>query len=128
VRRPELQKLHPTAKTADLSKILGDEWKDMSPERKALYTSRAKDIKDTFQATHPDYVYTRRSSKKRGADGDAGESAKRQKSENVVAAASTSFTAPLGLDPNRPRRPMNSYLIFNQEMRHKLLLENANLT
>ncbi|KAF9957509.1 hypothetical protein BGZ70_009490 [Mortierella alpina] len=128
VRRPELQKLYPTHKTAALSKRLGEEWRDMSAERKSLYTSRAKDIKDTFQANHPEYVYTRRSSKKRPAGDAEGSSKKFKGSEGYDDGAGSYAAANTGLDPNRPRRPMNSYLIFNQEMRHKLLLENANLT
>ncbi|KAI7820507.1 high mobility group box domain-containing protein [Gamsiella multidivaricata] len=127
VRRPELQKLYPSYKTAALSKCLGEEWRDMSPDRKRLYTSRARDIKDTFQANHPEYVYTRRSSKKRAlADADSGSSKKFKGSDNY--GDGNNYATSTGLDPNRPRRPMNSYLIFNQEMRHKLLLENANLT
>ncbi|KAG0212070.1 hypothetical protein BGX31_001567, partial [Mortierella sp. GBA43] len=126
VRRRELQKLYPSNKTAALSKRLGEEWRDMSPERKAVYTSQAKEIKDSFQVSHPDYVYTRRSSKKRAlADVDSGSSKKFKGSDNYGGGGYVSST---GLDPNRPRRPMNSYLIFNQEMRHKLLQENANLT
>ncbi|KAF9186561.1 hypothetical protein BGZ51_001915, partial [Haplosporangium sp. Z 767] len=128
VRRPELQKLYPTHKTAALSKRLGEEWRDMDTERKKLYTSRAKDIKDTFQTNHPDYVYTRRSSKKRRISEAENENSKKFKGENNNGEAYTYYAPSAGLDPKRPRRPMNSYLIFNQEMRHKLLLENANLT
>ncbi|KAK3844767.1 MAG: high mobility group box domain-containing protein [Linnemannia gamsii] len=132
--------MYPSHKTAVLSKRLGEEWRTMSNERKSLYTSRAKDIKDTFQSNHPDYVYTRRSSKKRGLnDVDAGPSKKYKGSDNYPASnhntntnndanSISNLAAALGLDPNRPRRPMNSYLIFNREMRHKLLLDNANLT
>ncbi|KAI8599260.1 high mobility group box domain-containing protein [Dissophora ornata] len=127
VRRPELQKLYPSHKTAALSKRLGEEWKDMNADQKSLYTSRAKDIKDTFQSNYPEYVYTRRSSKKRAlADVDSGSSKKFKGADNY--GESGSYASSTGLDPHRPRRPMNSYLIFNQEMRHKLLLENANLT
>lgn len=50
-----------------------------------MYTSRAKDIKDTFQANHPEYVYTRRSSKKRPA-GDAEGSSKKFKGSDGVCA------------------------------------------
>ncbi|KAF9580838.1 hypothetical protein BGW38_002357 [Lunasporangiospora selenospora] len=123
VRRRELQKIYPELKTAALSKRLGDEWRGMNNERKELYASRAKDIKDNFQTTFPEYVYTRRSSKKRPhGDMDAGSSKKFKGGEYDENGTYGQ------LDPNRPRRPMNSYLIFNQEMRHKLLLENANMT
>ncbi|KAG0345494.1 hypothetical protein BG005_001280 [Podila minutissima] len=123
VRRRELQTMYPHLKTADLSKFLGDEWRDMDPTKKMGYTLRAKGIKDDFQVTNPDYVYTRRTSKKRSYE-DSGSGSKRFKGSDENGGEYGS----IGLDPNRPRRPMNSYLIFNQEMRHKLLLGNANLT
>lgn len=124
VRRRELQKMYPHLKTADLSKFLGDEWRDMDANKKMGYTLRAKGIKDDFQITNPDYVYTRRTSKKRSYE-DSGSGSKRFKGSDENGGE---YAASIGLDPNRPRRPMNSYLIFNKEMRHKLLLGNANLT
>lgn len=53
-------------------------------ERKQYYTEQAKTIKDNFQANHPDYVYTRRSSKKRAlVDVEAGSSKKFKGSDAV---------------------------------------------
>ncbi|KAF9980927.1 hypothetical protein BGZ65_004509 [Modicella reniformis] len=119
--------MYPSNKTAALSKRLGDEWRDMNPDRKQYYTAQAKIIKDNFQATHPDYVYTRRSSKKRAlADVESGSSKKFKGSDSYGGGGG--YVSSAGLDPKRPRRPMNSYLIFNREMRQKLLHENANLT
>lgn len=47
------------------------------------YTLRAKGIKDDFQITNPDYVYTRRTSKKRSYE-DSGSGSKRFKGSDEV--------------------------------------------
>ncbi|KAF9155190.1 Transcription factor SOX-7 [Actinomortierella ambigua] len=114
--------MYPSLKTAVLSKRLGDEWREMPGERKAFYTERAKYIREKFNDKHPDYVYTRRSSKKRTFEDDGGGVDKKYKSESAPRFGGAA------LDPNRPRRPMNAYLIFNKEMRHQLLVQNANMT
>lgn len=47
------------------------------------YTLRAKGIKDDFQITNPDYVYTRRTSRKRSYE-DSGSGSKRFKGSDEV--------------------------------------------
>ncbi|CAG8752017.1 4588_t:CDS:2, partial [Acaulospora colombiana] len=59
-RRPELQKNDPNMQTAQVSKILGEEWKSMDTSRKEHYNVRAKQLKDEFKQLNPDFVYTRR--------------------------------------------------------------------
>jgi hypothetical protein len=59
-RRPELQKADARMTTAELSKKLGDEWKQMDPPRKNSYIDKAKHLKEEFTNNHPGYKYSRR--------------------------------------------------------------------
>ncbi|KAK9719622.1 High mobility group, variant 2 [Basidiobolus ranarum] len=106
-RRPQLQQADPTMTTAAQSKILGDEWAKMDESRKLEYVERARTLKTEFLETNPDYVYTRRpnNTKKKYRRRSAGDDSS-----------------------SKLKRPMNAYLIFNKEMRHRLLETNPNMS
>ena len=57
--RPLLQEQNKSLTNNDVSKILGNMWKDMKPEQKKPYIERALSIKAAFNVQHPDYVYTK---------------------------------------------------------------------
>lgn len=57
--RPLLQEQNKSLTNNDVSKILGNMWKEMTPEQKKPYIDRAIVIKAAFTVQHPDYVYTK---------------------------------------------------------------------
>ncbi|ORX84413.1 HMG-box [Basidiobolus meristosporus CBS 931.73] len=81
----------------------------MEEPQKQAYVERARALKSQFLETNPDYVYTRRpnNTKKKYRRRSTGEG-----------------------DVGSPKlkRPMNAYLLFNKEMRHKLLETNPNMS
>ncbi|CAG8468897.1 6479_t:CDS:10 [Dentiscutata heterogama] len=197
-RRPELQKNDPNMQTAQVSKILGEEWQNMDSARKDHYNERARQLKEEFKQSNPDFVYTRRgtvgATKKRGSTSSATPTVKspdtiavppqatnpngsvngvtshnasnvytsphqhtpapsstptqQQRSTPVAATQQTqSTTTPqpqlrtpqtIGSTSTTPvssarrdrklRRPMNAFLIFNKEMRPKVLELNPNMS
>ncbi|KAJ7620950.1 hypothetical protein FB45DRAFT_927970 [Roridomyces roridus] len=59
-RRPQVSAENQSMRTGDISKILSQEWKAMLPNDKQFYQTQAKQLKETFNAKYPDYVYRRR--------------------------------------------------------------------
>jgi len=57
--RPVLQEQNPTLTNNDVSKMLGQLWQQMSTEQKRPYIDRANAIKSQFNASHPDYTYSK---------------------------------------------------------------------
>ncbi|CAG8527657.1 15104_t:CDS:10, partial [Gigaspora rosea] len=197
-RRPELQKNDPNMQTAQVSKILGEEWQNMDSTRKDHYNERARQLKEEFKQSNPDFVYTRRgtaaAAKKRGSTSSATPSVKSpadtiavppqatnvpipngsvngvtsHNSNNVYTSphqhTPTSSSTPTQQQRSTPaattqqstttpqpqlrtpqtigsttpvssarrdrklRRPMNAFLIFNKEMRPKVLEMNPNMS
>ncbi|CAG8590364.1 7804_t:CDS:2, partial [Ambispora leptoticha] len=200
-RRPELQKNDPNMQTAQVSKILGEEWQNMDSARKDHYNERARQLKEEFKQSNPDFVYTRRgttaASKKRGSTSSATPSVKsptdtiavppqatnvpisngsvngvtQHNSNNVYSSPHQHTPTPSSTPTQQPRstpatatsqtqsttqqpqlrtpqtigttsttpissarrdrklrRPMNAFLIFNKEMRPKVLEMNPNMS
>eukprot|EP00274_Cyanoptyche_gloeocystis_P004542 CAMPEP_0196653042 /NCGR_PEP_ID=MMETSP1086-20130531/2606_1 /TAXON_ID=77921 /ORGANISM="Cyanoptyche gloeocystis , Strain SAG4.97" /LENGTH=564 /DNA_ID=CAMNT_0041984007 /DNA_START=34 /DNA_END=1728 /DNA_ORIENTATION=+ len=67
VYRPKLRAEHKNMSNAEVSKLLGEKWKNLSASEKQKYVEQAHRIKQEFNAMHPDYVYTKtpRRNKKR---------------------------------------------------------------
>ncbi|KAF7373351.1 hypothetical protein MSAN_00544700 [Mycena sanguinolenta] len=59
-RRPQVSAENQSMRTGDVSKILSQEWKTMSPADRQAYTAQASQLKQGFDAKYPDYVYRRR--------------------------------------------------------------------
>jgi hypothetical protein len=57
--RPLLQEQNKSLTNNDVSKILGNMWKDLPADQKKPYIERALAIKASFNLQHPDYVYTK---------------------------------------------------------------------
>jgi len=57
--RPVLQDQNKALTNNDISKMLGQMWKDMPYDQKRPYLERALEIKSQFNACHPDYTYTK---------------------------------------------------------------------
>ncbi|KAL1926012.1 hypothetical protein VTP01DRAFT_7105 [Rhizomucor pusillus] len=60
MRRKLLEK-SPKMTVAEISKEIGERWKNLPPEQKESYMLQAARIKDDYLRTHPGFVYTRRS-------------------------------------------------------------------
>ncbi|RKP40386.1 high mobility group box domain-containing protein [Dimargaris cristalligena] len=120
----------------------------MSEPLKQQYFEKARSLKDKFVAENPDFVYTRRPNNSRrvaessgdvgrphqGLGSDSDEAQRRGKGAKSGPASAGGKGArgavpinPL-TRPDRLKRPMNAYLIFNQDMRHRLLSENPNMS
>ncbi|KAI9249768.1 high mobility group box domain-containing protein, partial [Phascolomyces articulosus] len=59
--RKQLKDSNPSMKVAEISKEIGERWKNLSPEEKSRYVSQANSIKETQRALHPNSMYIRRS-------------------------------------------------------------------
>ncbi len=57
--RPILQEQNKALTNNDVSKMLGQMWKDMPYDEKKPYVERAVEIKSHFHACNPDYTYTK---------------------------------------------------------------------
>ncbi|CAG8465719.1 11526_t:CDS:2 [Paraglomus brasilianum] len=139
-RRPQLQKADPRLTTADLSKKLGNEWKRMEAEKKDRYVEKAKLLKEEFTNNNPGYKYSRRSNSthKHKRSGKSASSSS-VSSASVSSGRSASYTqspggkgrgAPVGKSKRdrKLKRPMNAFLLYNKEMRPKVLQKNPNMT
>eukprot|EP00741_Cyanophora_paradoxa_P008206 tig00000025_g7941.t1 len=99
-RRPELHKQYAHLANAEVSKILGYEWKNLPPAAKDKYVARAHAIKQKFQQEYPDYQYTRGPSRKKrkNAGGDAAPAP-------VLAPQPAPAPAPAAPQPQYPSQP-----------------------
>ncbi|KAJ1903612.1 hypothetical protein IWQ60_012558, partial [Tieghemiomyces parasiticus] len=140
-RRAQYKIESPHISTAEQSKLLGEEWSQMPDERKQLFYQRARDLKTKFTQDHPDFVYTRRPNNTRRTNGSGTAAKAEDGSPKVLGGKRGRDTKPNGagrkgsgtevtspVTPERLKRPMNAYLIFNQDMRRRLLSENPNMT
>ncbi|CAI2169330.1 1409_t:CDS:2 [Funneliformis geosporum] len=181
-RRPELQKNDPNMQTAQVSKILGEEWKKMDNSRKEHYNEKARVLKEEFRQSNPGFVYTRRgtstTTKKKAStpsipptptavssNGPINGGVPPHHPSNVYSSPHSNVTPtstatntntqrsslnninkqqqPQPPAPSNPprttmstipirnrklRRPMNAFLIFNKEMRPRVLETNPNMS
>jgi len=57
-RRPKLKETHPDKKITDLSKLLGNEWKEMSESDKKKWDEKAKQFKSKYDKDMEEYKKT----------------------------------------------------------------------
>ena len=55
--RPKAQLMHPDKTHSEISKILGTQWKALSPEQQKPYREEARSLKELHQAQFPCYKY-----------------------------------------------------------------------
>lgn len=58
-QRPILKEQYPDKLLKEINKILGDQWKNLSPDEQEVYKSRASMHNQQFREMHPDYHYER---------------------------------------------------------------------
>jgi hypothetical protein len=103
--RPVLQDQNKALTNNDISKMLGQMWKDMPYEQKRPYLERALDIKSQFNACHPDYTYTK-SPRKRQKINKLRKFASLNSTNNADAASASGAPAPAVLDTPAPETPV----------------------
>lgn len=58
--RKKLKEQNPTAKVAEISKEVGERWRNLTPEEKSSYLLQANQLKANMRAIHPHMMYIRR--------------------------------------------------------------------
>ena len=101
-----LQEQHKDLPNNDISRILGNLWKEMAPEAKRPYVERALRIKAEFTASYPDYTYTKSPRKRQKlkladklAQLDAAAAANKQQPSPVQVKAEPPTLPPAALSP-----------------------------
>ncbi|CAG8481904.1 8638_t:CDS:10 [Ambispora gerdemannii] len=75
--RPKVLESNPNMTVAEISKTIGDSWRSMNENDREKYLSLARNLKEDFHNTHPEFVYTRRSKAELAAAGHHSYSKKR---------------------------------------------------
>ncbi|KAJ3050100.1 hypothetical protein HK097_008923, partial [Rhizophlyctis rosea] len=115
-RGKELRRMDPTMTTATVSRLLSEEWKRLDPVEKDRYIQRAKEMKAEFVKEHPEYVWGRVKGDKKKDDG----SKKRKAQDESDDGESDGSESDGGHVDAKAKKPMNAFLVFNQEMRPQL--------
>ena len=55
-KRPEIREEQPDLKMTEISKVIGERWKEVTPESKAKYAKKAEKDKERYQEELKDYV------------------------------------------------------------------------
>uniref|UniRef100_A0A0N5AQF4 Sex-determining region Y protein n=1 Tax=Syphacia muris TaxID=451379 RepID=A0A0N5AQF4_9BILA len=56
-RRRKIAVENPTMHNSEISKLLGNEWKNLSAEERQVFVDEAKRLRDVHMKEHPDYKY-----------------------------------------------------------------------
>jgi len=97
--RPKYLQTNPNMNVAEISKAIGDKWKNLTEEERIKYVDLAESLKTKFHLEHPDYVYTRRTKADSHPDlSSDNESYKRKKKKHKKA--------------NAPKHPMSAFLFY----------------
>ncbi|KAI9312668.1 high mobility group box domain-containing protein, partial [Dichotomocladium elegans] len=111
--RRQLKDSNPTMKVAEISKEIGDRWKQLSDSEKERYVNEANNIKETQRALHPNSMYIRRSKAELakaghyagllpGTSPGGGGPRKRQRRDK---------------NPAAPKHPLSAYMWYLTEVR-----------
>ncbi|KAI9492341.1 high mobility group box domain-containing protein, partial [Zychaea mexicana] len=105
--RKQLKDSNPTMKVAEISKEIGERWKNLSLDEKNRYVGQANSIKETQRALHPNSMYIRRS---KAELAKAGHYAKIKRKAAAAAAAAAA-------NPAAPKHPLSAYMWYLTEVR-----------
>jgi arsenate reductase-like glutaredoxin family protein len=109
-KRNDAKADHPDAKPAELMKILGDLWNQLSPTKKAEYNEKAKQDKDRYT----DQLKSYHPPDDEDDDDDGGKRSKNKRGKKKK-------------DPNEPKRAPSAYLIYGQKVRDQIKSEFPDL-
>ena len=104
--RGKVKKDNPDAKLGDISKVLGKQWKSLSEKEKKKYTdasAKEKAVVDKLKKEQPE-LFVKKEKKEK----------KEKKAKKVV-------------DKNKPKRPLNSYMLYAQDARVELKKKNPEM-
>ncbi len=105
VVRSKVKKENPDAKLGDISKVLGKQWKALSDKDKKKYTdasAKEKAAVDKLKKEKPELFVKEKKEKKE------------KKAKKVV-------------DKNKPKRPLNAYMLYAQDARVELKKKNPEM-
>ena len=103
--RSKVAESNPDASFGDITKIVAKDFKNLSPEERAVWDDRAAKDKVRFTEAMANY-----SGPEDESDDGGGKKKKRAK------------------DPNAPKRPMSSYMFFSTKNRERVKKENPGIT
>jgi len=129
-RRPNLKSERPDVSPADLSKLIGVEWRALDETTKQTYTARAENLRKEYALQLAEYKKT---DNFRAHQEKVKQWKETQKETIVSGKEPTSPNAKkssvkLPKDVNRPKKPKTSYFIFAASVRAQILTEQPNLS
>lgn len=98
--RPILQAAHPDHSNAEISTLLGNQWKDLDSEKRQRYVDAAQAIRTTFNEAHPNFVYTKTSRRDRKRKRAEERQSKTRETQFHVYQPQTQHPSPLPLIEN----------------------------
>ena len=137
--RPAAKKANPTAKVPQIGAILGKSWKALPQKDKERLQAKAQKLKDQYDLDKADYDKNNPPKDDNGggdhendgdtppvSEGDADASVKTStgnENENASSAKKKKRRKQQN-DPNAPKRPLTSYMLFSKDVRHDIMKEN----
>ena len=132
--RPAAKKANPTAKVPQIGAILGKSWKALPQKDKERLQANAQKLKDQYDLDKADYEKNNPPKDDNG-DGDNDNDGDTPVSEGDADATEKNSTGNASSakkkkkkkqqkDPNAPKRPLTSYMIYSSDVRHDIMKEN----
>ena len=132
--RPAAKKANPTAKVPEIGSILGKSWKELPEKDKMRLQAKAQKLKDQYDLDKADYE-KKNPPKDDNGDGDNDNDGDTPVSEGNADATENNSTGNASSakkkkkkkqqkDPNAPKRPLTSYMIYSNDVRHDVMKKN----
>ncbi|CAM0139342.1 unnamed protein product [Umbelopsis sp. WA50703] len=107
--RKKLKDKNPTAKVAEISKEVGERWRNLTPEEKSNYTLQANQLKANMRAVHPHMMYIRRTKEELAHAGVQSKSLRRgdltgSDTDQLLGSDVDAGLLGLGVQPDTPSR------------------------
>ncbi|KAL9642794.1 hypothetical protein ABK040_009869 [Willaertia magna] len=99
---------------SEVSKVLGQRWNALTKEQKQTYLDRTKDDMQKYKKDME--VYKQNKSESEGEEEDDNKKKRKRKT-----------TKKKKTDPDAPKRPLTSYMLFSQEQRKKIVQETPEI-
>lgn len=122
--RSKIRAEQPSLSITEVSKILGERWKELSSDDKKPFEEQAKEDKERYSEEMKNYVPPDAGSGDEGggSDDDDGPSTKKAKKES-------STKKPRKVkDKNEPKKNVTSFVFFGNDMRAKVRSENPGMS
>ncbi|CAG8701096.1 3504_t:CDS:2, partial [Funneliformis caledonium] len=123
--RPRVLETNPNMSVAEISKTIGESWRGMSDEQREVYLQKARNLKNEFHESNPDFVYTRRSKAELAA---AGHHSYSKKLTGAPPKDPRGRKKKRSRHPTAPKHPMSGFLFYALEMRPHVAEQNPGST